>query len=81
VANVEREMTVTVWYLGSGEKSRIGKHDERWQALSAESRRRAEAGLGPLLAAMDEIGWQRKHVLLSPMEQRSYSLLDNLQCE
>ncbi|CAK9235372.1 unnamed protein product [Sphagnum troendelagicum] len=61
-----------------GEKSRIGKHDERWQALSAESRRRAEAGLGPLLAAMDEIGWQRKHVLLSPMEQRSYSLLDNL---
>ncbi|KAH9554304.1 hypothetical protein CY35_08G057600 [Sphagnum magellanicum] len=61
-----------------GEKSRIGKHDERWLALSAESRRRAEAGLGLLLAAMDEIGWQRKHVLLSPMEQRSYSLLDNL---
>jgi hypothetical protein len=61
-----------------GEKSRIGKHNERWLALSAESRRRAEAGLGLLLAAMDEIGWQRKHVLLSPMEQRSYSLLDNL---
>ncbi len=39
VANVEREMTVTVWCLGSGEKSRIGNHDERWLALSAESRR------------------------------------------